>query len=122
MVKHDNNTQKILNLCKKQTNIYQISKEINMAYKNVLNRLKNLEEEGYLKKSKVKNPNKINSELTIYRLTSGGKRLKEELDAVEKGVKIVKFNFNIKDLHWSYPTHKGVLAKPYGILKKSKKS
>lgn len=79
---------KILELCSKNKNIFHISQEINLAYKNTLDRLKKYEKEGLLKKNKVKN---VRGLQTLYELTPKGKKiLKESKDMYEQIDKIIK--------------------------------
>ena len=88
----DVNTYRILKLCDEKTNICQLSKSVGMAYKNVLARLKLYEQEGYLKKTQINNPNKANSVQTIYLLTKKGESLLRYLNSVNQTQNIAHFD------------------------------
>lgn len=77
---------KIFELCMKKKNIYHISKEIDMAYKNTLVRLKKYESLGLLKKEKVPN---IRGVQTLYNLTPAGKRALKMIKPIEKEMKLI---------------------------------
>ncbi|MFH1377107.1 MAG: hypothetical protein ABIH25_05725 [Candidatus Woesearchaeota archaeon] len=64
----DEKTWAIFDLCSKEKNIYQISKEIGLAYKNTMARLKSYEKKGWLKKHQIQ----TERTQTIYKLTPKG--------------------------------------------------